>query len=94
MYRNKKLLEIVREIPCQCCGACDGTVVAAHRNQGKGMGLKVSDALVAALCHSCHAELDQGLKLDRAERRAMWDSAYISTMQYMIENNLLSIKGK
>ena len=39
MYRNKKLLEVVREAPCMHCGAQDGTVVAAHSNQlkdGKG----------------------------------------------------------
>ncbi len=41
IYRNKKLLEIVREFPCQHCGKQDGTVVAAHSNQlrdGKGKG--------------------------------------------------------
>lgn len=26
-YRNKKLLEAVRELPCQVCGIEDGTVV-------------------------------------------------------------------
>lgn len=74
------------------CGIEDGTVVAAHRNEGKGMGLKVSDALVAALCHKCHAELDQGKELSRDARRSLWDKAYIRTIQYMIENELLTVK--
>jgi hypothetical protein len=49
MYTNKKLLEACRHLPCGACFCEDGTVVAAHRNQGKGMGIKVSDALVASL---------------------------------------------
>ncbi len=61
MYRNRKLLDLVRESPCQICGAQDGTVVAAHSNQqkdGKGMGLKAHDYRIAALCFSCHANID------------------------------------
>ena len=28
-YRNKKLLEVVRKLPCQICRIEDGTIVAA-----------------------------------------------------------------
>jgi nitrite reductase/ring-hydroxylating ferredoxin subunit len=92
MYRNKKLLEACRDLPCMNCGANDGTVCAAHRNQGKGMGLKNSDALVASLCHKCHFELDNGKDLSKEDRRYMWDQAYIRTVQTMIENNILKLK--
>lgn len=92
LFRNKKLLELMRELPCGNCGANDGTVVAAHRNEGKGMGIKVSDALVAPLCITCHFELDQGKQMTRDERRDFWNRAYISGMQYLIENNKLVIK--
>ena len=92
MWRSKSLLEAVRALPCGHCGAQDGTVVAAHRNEGKGMGIKVSDALVAALCFRCPAELDQGGKLSRTERREMWDQAYIQTMRQAIEQGILRIK--
>ena len=92
MFRSKRLLEAIRECPCANCGAEDGTVVAAHRNQFKGMGIKVSDALVAALCFQCHTDLDQGKTMNREERREFWNQAYIKTMQYMIENNILRIK--
>jgi DNA (cytosine-5)-methyltransferase 1 len=92
IFRSKKLLEAVRQCPCAHCGAQDGTVVAAHRNEGKGMGIKVSDALVAALCFRCHAELDQGATLSRDERRNRWNQAYIKTMQHMIEAKLLEVK--
>lgn len=91
IYRNKRLTDLVRELPCMHCGAIDGTVCAAHRNEGKGMGLKASDALIAALCFHCHTELDNGKSLTRQERRLMWDNAYINTMQYMLENGYLKV---
>jgi hypothetical protein len=97
MYRNKKLLELMRELPCMSCGIQNGTVVAAHSNQskhGKGLGLKAPDSLVAALCHSCHHELDNGNKLSKEEKRHFWDQAYIKTMQYLIEKELLKINDK
>ena len=90
-YRNRKLLEACRQLPCQNCGIEDGTVCAAHRNESKGMGLKVSDALVSALCHRCHYELDNGKLLSREARREMWNQAYIKTMQAMIEREVLKV---
>lgn len=92
MFRSKRLLERVRDCPCSICGAEDFTVCASHRNEGKGLGLKVSDALVSALCFECHRQLDQGKDMTREERRALWDKAYIRTMQYMIENGFLVVK--
>lgn len=89
MFRSKKIMEACRKLPCMHCGANDGTIVGAHRNMGKGMALKVSDALVASLCYKCHHEYDNGMNLTREERREMWDKAYINTMQYMIENGIL-----
>ena len=68
---NKRLLEIVRQSPCQHCGIKDGTVVAAHSNQlrdGKGRSIKAHDYRIAALCHRCHYDLDQGAKLDKQQR--------------------------
>jgi hypothetical protein len=92
MYSNKKLLEACRNMPCGSCFCEDGTVVAAHRNQGKGMGIKVSDALVASLCFKCHAYLDQGKEMSREERRDFWNQAYINTMQAMIERGILKVQ--
>jgi hypothetical protein len=56
------------------------------------MGIKVSDALVAALCYQCHTTLDQGSDMTREERRQFWNGAYIKTIKYMIENEMLIIK--
>ena len=92
VHRNKKLLIKLRYLPCRCGGAVDGTICAAHRNQGKVMGLKNSDALVASLCFNCHTELDNGPKLSKQERRDLWNEAYVRTMQYLIENEILTLK--
>ena len=92
-YRNKKLLEILRQSPCQACGREDGTVVAAHSNQlrdGKGRGLKANDYRIAALCSVCHQEIDQGTKLSKAERIEKWEEAHRSTIGWLFENNKIN----
>ena len=94
MYRNKKLLELVRQSPCQNCGTRDGTVVAAHSNQlrdGKGRGIKASDYRIAALCYGCHMELDQGNKLSREERVNLWEEAHRKTIGWLFENEHLEV---
>ena len=94
MYRNKKLLESVRQLPCQHCEIEDGTVVAAHSNQlrdGKGRGLKASDYRIAALCFSCHATLDQGTKLSKSERVEMWEDAHRKTIGELFEREILKL---
>lgn len=94
MYRNKLLLEVCRLIPCQHCGAKDGTVVAAHSNQlrdGKGRGLKANDYRVASLCFRCHATLDQGKELTKAERVEMWEEAHRKTIGELFEQGYLVV---
>ena len=94
-YRNKKLLETVRESPCQLCGAEDGTVVAAHSNQlrdGKGRAIKSHDFRVAALCFRCHAEIDQGSKMSKEDRVDIWEMAHRKTIGWLFENDHLEVK--
>ena len=94
MYRNKRLLEVVRNLPCQHCGKSDGTVVAAHSNQlrdGKGRGIKCSDALIAALCYRCHAEVDQSSTLSKDARVEMWESAHKATIRELFEQGYLTV---
>jgi len=95
IYRNKKLLELVRQSPCQTCGNQDGTVVAAHSNQlrdGKGRGIKAHDYRIAALCYSCHMELDQGKSIDKAERVEIWEEAHRKTIAWLFENNHIELR--
>lgn len=94
IYRNKRLLEIARNFPCQHCGIDDGTVVAAHSNQlrdGKGKGIKASDYRIASLCFKCHAELDQGKNLSKAERLEMWEEAHRKTIGLLFDNGHLQV---
>jgi hypothetical protein len=94
MYRSRKLLDIVRESPCQICGAQDGTVVAAHSNQqrdGKGMGIKAHDYRIAALCYTCHADVDQGQRLNKEERKAVWDEAHRRTIGWLFDRGHLIV---
>lgn len=64
------------------CVRCNSPIgnQAAHRNQGKGMGMKTDDCLTAALCPPCHSELDQGKTLTREERRQEIDTAILKTL--------------
>ena len=94
IYRNKTLLEIVRDIPCQHCEIADGTVVAAHSNQlrdGKGRGIKSHDYRIAALCYACHMELDQGKNLSKQERVEMWEEAHRRTIGLLFDNGKLQV---
>lgn len=94
MYRNKKLLELVRNSHCQRCGCEDGTVVAAHSNQlrdGKGKGIKAHDYRIAALCYKCHMEIDQGNTLTKQQRVYDWDDAHRKTIGWLFENDYLKL---
>ncbi|WP_244785444.1 DUF1364 domain-containing protein [Cupriavidus pauculus] len=94
IYRSTKLLEAVRAFPCQHCGRMDGTVVAAHSNQlrdGKGRGVKAHDYRIAALCHTCHTELDQGSRLSRVQREEMWEAAHRATVGKLFEMGLVRV---
>lgn len=80
--RDKKRLQACRGLPCQHCGVEDGTVVAAHSNlgiHGKGRGIKASDEFIAALCFTCHANLDQGA-ISKQDKSQMWHNAHVKTI--------------
>ena len=86
--RSERLREAYRRIPCQHCGAMDGTVCCAHANwgqYGKGKGIKASDDRGASLCHACHTELDQGRRLSRAERVEFWERAHVRSARLLVE---------
>lgn len=92
LFRSEKLRRAVAELPCQRCGGF-GRTQAAHRNEGKGLGLKVSDAYLAALCWECHREIDQGKDMSRDERRSEMDRAIVETMARLIESGVLVVKA-
>lgn len=93
-YRNTRLTDAVRELPCQQCGIQDGTVVAAHSNQlrdGKGRGIKAHDFRIAALCYRCHADLDQGSKMSKEERKEVWEEAHRRTIGELFLRRLIDV---
>jgi hypothetical protein len=93
-WKNVKLLQAVRELPCCRCGTSDGTVVAAHSNQirdGKGKGIKSHDYRIAALCHVCHMELDQGNNLTKQERQDEWEAAHRVTMGLIFHTGIAKV---
>jgi hypothetical protein len=95
MYRNKKLLEIVRRCPCAGCGIEDGTVVAAHSNQlrdGKGRSIKAPDYRIAALCYNCHYAIDQGTRMTKQERVDFWEDAHRKTIGWLFDNEHITVR--
>lgn len=80
----------VAALPCVLCRR-EGETQAAHRNEGKGMGLKTDDALTAALCTTCHSAIDQGPDFSRDERRRRLDVAILLTIRALARAGKLRI---
>lgn len=80
----------VASLPCVFCGA---PAQAAHRNVDKGMGMKTDDSLVASLCPSHHADIDQGRAMTRDQRRAEIDRAIVLTVRELARRGLLFVRG-
>lgn len=88
-WRSEKQRRLVASLACIDCEA-EGMTQAAHRNEGKGMGIKACDSQLMALCHRCHSFIDQGGKLDKETRRYV-ELAYVkATRQKLISLNLWS----
>ena len=72
--RDAKRLAAIRKLPCVRCGNPNSQ--AAHSNSsrdGKGHGIKASDAFVIPLCAICHAAFDRFELGSRAESEAMFE---------------------
>jgi hypothetical protein len=70
-------------------------VVAAHSNQlrdGKGRSIKAHDYRIAALCFSCHSQIDQGSKMSREDRVEIWEMAHRKTVGWLFDNDKLEVK--
>ena len=80
----------VAALPCVLCG-CEGQTQCAHRNEGKGKGLKTDDAMTAALCLTCHADIAQGPDLSRDDRRDVMDYAILLTISALARAGKLRI---
>jgi ferredoxin len=56
------------------------------------MSQKTDDCLTAALCPSCHHQIDNGHSLSREERRAELDKAVVLTLQQLAQRGLIDVK--
>ncbi|WP_312800435.1 hypothetical protein [Pseudomonas sp.] len=54
--------------------------------------MKVDDCLSAALCPSCHHEIDNGHRLTKEERRAELDKAVLLTIRELAQRGLIEVK--
>lgn len=95
-FRYEELRRAVTTLPCMNCGV-ERFTQAAHGNADKGMGIKGSDAAIAALCcdrpgvRGCHAMLDQGGARTKLDRRAFEIEMVAKTYIALIERGLLRI---
>lgn len=95
VFRSSRLLSLADGQGCVSCGRQDGTTVAAHSNlgeHGKGMGMKAHDGMTAWLCLSCHAELDQGRRMTREERRLFTLESICKTYMQLWNQHLIEVK--
>jgi ferredoxin len=93
-YRNPALTRLAKGQSCVACGAKDETVVWAHSNlleHGKGRGIKAHDAAGMLLCARCHAELDQGTGMSRAEKREFTLDMIAKTHMRLWESGLVEV---
>ena len=69
-------------------------MVAAHSNQlrdGKGRSIKAHDYRIAALCYTCHADIDQG-RMSREDKQDLWEMAHRKTVGWLFDNEHLTVK--
>lgn len=93
-WRSRKLLDAARDAPhCMGCFRHNaGDVVMAHANwheYGKGGALKAHDWAIAALCGTCHMEIDQGKAMTKDERKETWIRAHVRTLEWLFETGRL-----
>lgn len=76
------------------CDLCRGygPLQVAHRDFGKGMGLKTQPCDTAALCVPCHRELTDGTKYSRDQKRAFMDRAIVNAHVRMVRDGKLVLK--
>ena len=86
--RSPKRLAEIRKLPCVRCGNPNSQ--AAHSNSsrdGKGRGIKASDAFVIPLCAICHAAFDRFELGNRAESEAMFEKWLVRVNRMLNQTN-------
>lgn len=93
IYRDSNLLRLANGERClllsveNCQTHLGETTVACHSNlllDGKGRGMKASDAKTVWGCLHCHTWLDQG-NAPKAEKKRVWDAAYTRQIEEWVK---------
>ena len=97
-YRNRQLLDLAHELhDCPLCQRhCVDGLEPAHGNgsrYGKGLGIKAHDCFHAAICHDCHALIDNGM-LNKEDAQDMWRMAHEATLLEYFRRGWLVVKHK
>lgn len=83
--QDQRWFAAVASIPaCVLCGAPG--VQVSHSNRMRGMGQKSAPWNTAALCPSCHHEIDNGPDMTQVERRALHYEAIVRTHDWLYRN--------
>lgn len=92
-YRDANLLKLAQGERClllavdRCQTTMSETLTACHSNflsDGKGKGLKASDAKTVWGCLYCHTWLDQG-PAPMTEKKKAWDAAYARQIEEWVK---------
>ena len=93
-YRNALFSQIARRLPCRWPAehVCSGDHMWCHSNHqadGKGMGLKASDACGMVACKNAHDEYDQGRRFSYEQKAEYFARASLDSLVDMIEGGWL-----
>jgi hypothetical protein len=90
-YRSEAWLRAVATLPCVICDQ-EGETQAAHRDEGKGMGIKTDDCWTAALCVKCHAYYGESGAETRERKRDIMNRAILTTIAELARRGLIGPK--
>jgi hypothetical protein len=93
-YRNPAYLLLCKGRPCIACGADDGTIVPAHRNYGKSMSMKSSDAWTIPLCVRCHSNYDSYVIGDADASDEWFAEHFMTHIDNLLTEGRLTVDGK
>lgn len=106
-FESKKLRDSIRGMNCllniaQTCQyiVADPTVVPCHApSEGKGVGIRSSDAYIVAGCHDCHSVLDRRAKypltgaiITEDEARFYWLRGMQRQLAHWIDKGVLVVE--
>lgn len=87
--KTAHLARMARDQSCIACGAEDGTIVLAHRNEHKSRAAGL-DIWGLELCYRCHTQYDQGNQT-REEKRRFFNDHYPAQVLRWIERGVMKV---